>query len=829
MQQSSKIILSAPPGSGKTTCVPPALIKEEWLRGKKIILLEPRRLAARHAAGRMAANLGELVGQTVGYQVRHERKISHKTRIEVLTEGILVRRLQNDPELKDVGLVIFDEFHLRSIHADLALALCLDVQEGLREDLKLLLMSATLDIKNLTDFLGNPAVVKGEGQCYPVAVHYLEQDKYRKQMPKGPGYSFFDLIPTVSKAIKTACDTEHGDILVFLPGAGEINAVIGQLKTWAKKCAIHLFPLYGDLPKKIQDKAITPVQGGRRVVLTTSIAETSLTIEGVRVVIDCGWSRVSRFDPNTGLSALKTIRVSQASAEQRRGRAGRLEPGICYRLWPKQLEHQLKKHDRPEIFDADLAQLALELAVWGVDGPGDLPWLDSPPEGHYGQAVDLLSILGALKNGKITTLGKQMAVHPFHPRLAMMLETAKHQGGYAVACDLAGLLSERDVIKKMEGGKPADLEIRLSLLRAYRAGDRQTLSAYNADSLSCAKIDKLAKQLKKGPHKKSANKQVTAGSLLALAYPDRVAILRKGSTQRYLMSNGRGARFAAVEQLSGQKYLVAAHLDAGKTEGRIFLAASISQEELYRQFADIITSFKKVFWDEKLKRVSSLKEDRLFSLVLKSVQFNDVDPGKVAQVMLDGIASMGIECLPWDVKASKYRARIQWVHTMSDEACWPDFSDKALLENLEWIAPYVAGMSSRQHLGQLNMYTIIKNMLDWPMQQKLEKEVPTHITVPSGSKKPLAYHPGKPPVLAVRLQEMFGLAETPTIAGGRVPVMLHLLSPASRPIQVTQDLSGFWNNTYVEVKKELKGRYPKHHWPDDPWKAVPTARAKSKK
>ena len=623
LREQQAVILSSPPGSGKTTGVPLILLEEKWLAGRSILILEPRRLAARMAAGRMASILDQPVGQTVGYRVRFDSRVSSATRIEVVTEGILTRRLQSDPELADTGLVIFDEFHERSLHADLALALCLDIINGLRSDLKILIMSATLDVENITGLLGDAGVVRGEGREYPVEVRYMEEKTKRggHGAQQANTFSFSQCVLEMKRVIIEAARHEQGDILAFLPGAGEIRQTARQLAEWAAEEDIVLFPLHGNLSRKMQDKAVLPDPAGkRRLVLATSIAETSLTIEGVRIVIDSGWSRMQRFDPNSGLSRLATERVSMASAKQRCGRAGRTQPGICYRLWGKRVDHELKAHSRPEILDGDLCSFVLELAHWGVADPVELQWLDHPPPGHYAQAVDLLTVLGALDDqGRITPQGKRMASFPVHPRLARMLVAAEHKGGVNKACDIAALLTERDIFRSREGARPVDIASRLQVLADYRSAGGGKFSDLHVDSASCAVVDKAARQfMRMMQGGKGGKTSPSTGMLLAHAYFDRIAQLRPASHDRFLLANGRGAILPEGDPLINTPYLVAAHIDAGRTDGRIFLADSITEDELFAVFKQKIHRVENVCWDSTRGEVVMTSEDRLQELVLAS-------------------------------------------------------------------------------------------------------------------------------------------------------------------------------------------------------------------
>jgi ATP-dependent helicase HrpB len=879
-------VLQAPPGAGKTTGVPLALLDEAWLDGRTILMLEPRRLAARAAAVRMASLLDETVGGRVGYRIRFESKVSGKTRIEVLTEGILARRLQSDPELKNVGLVIFDEFHERHLHADLALALCLDSQRGLREDLKLLVMSATLDGGAVSKLLNDAPIVTSRGRSFPVDVHYLPRD------PDGP------LPQTVCDAVLRALEAHEGDVLVFLPGAWEIRRTQALLEIKLGS-NVDVLPLYGDLPWEAQNRAIQPSTARRKIVLATPIAETSLTIEGVCVVVDSGYARVPQFDPKSGLTRLTTVRISRASSEQRAGRAGRLAPGVCYRLWGENTQRGLIPQSIPEMRATDLAPLALELAAWGVREARALSWLDPPPDATFNQARELLTELDALDgSGQITDAGRAMVRLPLHPRLSHMLYTAEKMGLGALACDIAALLSERDVLAG-ESRRSADFAHRLEALQAFRQQGRQGAQTHQADASACTKVNQAAQQFRRlissgsfsknplslegegggegvddptkwrhAPHptlspegrgiveagsiKPARDEDVEqAGLLLALAYPDRVALARTPGDNRYLLASGRGARLHESEMRLRQPCIVAASVEAGDAQGRttavtagkantarrmprvageseglIYLAAPLDVDTLRRHMSAHIQSGDVVRWDAQQQVVVARHEERFFALVLDSRASTAVDPEKLRAAMLEGIRRLGIDALPWTNEAREWQARVLSLrHWLPDEN-WPDVSDAALLETLaDWLGPYLDGITRREHLARLDLFAALKAHLDWEQGRRLDEGAPTHITVPSGSHLRLEYHPGESPVLAVKLQEMFGLADSPRVAWGKVPVTLHLLSPGKRPIQVTQDLRGFWERTYAEVKKELKGRYPKHPWPDDPWNAAPTARA----
>lgn len=808
-------VLEAPPGAGKTSRVPPALLLQPWMAGKRVLMLEPRRLAARAAAGFMAAEIGEDPGGTVGYRVRFDSKVSASTRIEVVTEGILTRRLQQDPELEGVGAVIFDEFHERNLHSDLALSLCLDAQQGLREDLRLLVMSATLDGERIAGLLEAP-VVRSEGRSFPVDLRYLPRE------PEGR----IDEVAVAS--LRRIVPETDGDLLIFLPGAGEIRRAQEALQTLPEMSGLALHTLYGDLPFDAQERAIRPDPHGRRkMVLATPIAETSLTIEGVAVVVDSGWRRQPRFDPRSGLSRLETVRISRASADQRAGRAGRLGPGVCYRLWSEQTQQGLVPYDPPEITQSDLTPLALELAGWGVTDVASLRWLDAPPSAPMAQARELLQELEALDaDGRISAFGERMAALPLHPRLAHMLLRATDNGLGALACDVAALLSERDPLRHLDGERRCDFTLRVEALRAHRAHGNRGAREYGADARACAAAERAARQWRRLLKLELDNGDVTAetvGELLALAYPDRIAMRRSGGTGRYRLANGRGA--ALLNECVGEsEWIVAASVDGRGAENRIFLAAPVAPQRLEELFAEAIAWRERIEWERESAAVVAREERSLGSLVLESRPLERPEPEKVAAAMLDGVRQLGLEALPWDETARQLQARVGSLRQWLESETWPDLSDAALQQGLdEWLAPYLNGVTRREQLAKLSLAEILRSRLDWNQQQRLEQAAPTHIEVPSGSRKKLQYsNDGSPPVLAAKLQEMFGLAKTPTVADGQVAVMLHLLSPAQRPLQVTQDLANFWNTTYAEVKKEMKGRYPKHPWPDDPWNAIAT-------
>ena len=821
-------VLEAPPGAGKTTRVPLALLDQPWLAGQRIVMLEPRRLAARAAAERLASELGEKVGETVGYRIRLDSKVGPRTRIEVVTEGILARRLQDDPALEGVGLVIFDEFHERSLDADLALALCLNGRTMFRSDdsgeppLKILLMSATLEGERLAALLGDAPVLRSEGRMFPVAQHW-----------GAPWQAGEWLEPRVLQTVLQALDDEPGSLLVFLPGQAEIRRVNEQLaERLGGRGDILLCPLHGELELSAQRAAIEPAPAGlRKIVLATNIAETSLTIDGVRVVVDAGLTRVPRFDPGSGMTRLETQRISRASATQRAGRAGRLQPGACYRLWSQAQHEQLAAYGAAEILQADLAGLALQLARWGVS-PDELIWLDPPPAAAYAQARDLLTRLGALdERGVLSEHGRAMAELPTHPRIAHLLLRGHALGLTALACDLAALLGERDILR----GAGADLHSRIALLsgesKAGRGAQGGTQRALQ-----------LARQFH-GLLKRSPASEAVAdpehprwlGALLAFAYPDRVAQQRRPGGAEYRLANGRAALFAEADALMKHEWLVLADLGSrqGQREERIYLAADLDPQLFETVLAEQVTLREELDWDEREGVLRAERQRRLGELVLSREPLNGLDQATRSRALLGLVRRKGLALLPWTPELRQWQARVALLRALDLQAQghsdWPDVGDAALLQSLEdWLQPYLGQVSRLSHFANLDLPGMLQNLLPWPLPQRLDELAPRSVQVPSGSRIALDYNE-QPPVLAVRLQELFGLAETPRIAGGRQVVKLHLLSPARRPVQVTQDLANFWRSTYAEVKKDLKGRYPKHYWPDDPLIAEPTARAKPRK
>ncbi|MGE8175617.1 ATP-dependent helicase HrpB [Pseudomonas fluorescens] len=820
-------VLEAPPGAGKTTRVPLALLNEPWLAGQTILMLEPRRLAARAAAERLASELGEKVGETVGYRIRLDSKVGPNTRIEVVTEGILTRRLQEDPALDGVGLLIFDEYHERSLDADLALALSLNGRELFRDEqpLKILLMSATLEGERLAGLLNDAPILRSEGRMYPVTMRWGR--------PFQPG-EFIE--PRVVQTILDALNDEAGSLLVFLPGQAEIRRVHQQLAdALGERSEVLLCPLHGELDLAAQRAAIDPAPPGqRKVVLATNIAETSLTINGVRVVIDAGLARVPRFDPGSGMTRLDTQRISRASATQRAGRAGRLEPGVCYRLWSQDQHEQLAAYASPEILSADLAGLALQLGRWGVT-PGQLVWLDVPPAAAYAQAQDLLERLGALQGSsagdwKLTRHGQAMAELPAHPRIAHLLLRGQALGLANMACDVAALLGERDILR----GAGADLHSRLVLLSGEERAARGAQGGVQ-------RARQLARQYR-GYLRGKAESPVSdpehprwLGALLALAYPDRVAQQRRVGGAEYRLANGRAALFAEADSLMKQPWLVIADLGSrqGQREERIYLAADFDPALFDSVLAEQVRCVDQLDWDEREGVLRAERQRKVGELVLSREPLTGLDESARSQALVNLVRRKGLELLPWTPELRQWQARVALLRQLDlskqGESEWPDVSDAALLASLEhWLMPYLGRVSRLSHFASLDVSSFVHNLLPWPLPQRLDEQAPHHLSVPSGSSIRLDYSE-QPPILAVRLQELFGLAETPRIAGGRQVVKLHLLSPARRPVQVTQDLANFWRSTYAEVKKDLKGRYPKHYWPDDPLVAEATARAKPRK
>jgi ATP-dependent helicase HrpB len=812
-------LLTAPPGAGKTTGVPPALLDAPWLSGKKLLMLEPRRLAAKAAAHRMASTRGESVGDVIGYRMRLDTKVGPKTKIEVVTEGVLTRLLEQDPELSGYAAILFDEFHERSLQADIGLALGLETQRLFRPDLRLLVMSATLDCGPISDLLGSAPVISCEGRMYPVETRYL------KESLSGP------LDVAITQIIRRSLIQDQGSLLVFLPGMAEIRRVERRLLDADLGANVIVAPLHGDLPQSAQDAAIQPAKHGtRKIVLTTAIAETSLTIDGIRVVIDGGQLRAPRFDPRSGLTRLETTPVTQDSAEQRRGRAGRLEPGLCYRLWTEKEHAMLAQQRKPEILDADLAPLILDLAQWGTGDPSTLSWLTKPPPASVAQAKELLTRLGALNaSGPITAHGRQMAELPLHPRLAHMMLKSVPLYLTALACDVAALLSERDPLRGMSGARQSDLRLRLDLLH----GDRHHVGDATIDRGTIQRIKRTAdlwrRQFDLRPTQADTRTQIhQAGLLLALAYPDRIAQRQQSSEARYLLANGRGAVFANADPLASEPFLVIVDLDAGAQWARIDLAAPVSLEEIEELYRTEIRESEAVIWDDRTQSVRASKERTLGALVLSAQALSKPNPSLMKGALLDGVRQAGVSSLAWTPELQHWRSRLQFLRRVdTPNSRWPDLSDETLLLTLEdWLGPYLDGITSIERVQRLDLTEPLHALLNWEQYRDLDRLAPTHLTVPSGSKIRIDYETPDVPVLAVRLQEMFGSSETPCIVDGKVPLMLHLLSPANRPVQVTRDLASFWANTYQDIRKELRGRYPKHHWPENPLVAIATAKTK---
>ena len=820
MGQPGAAVLTAPPGAGKTTIVPLALLSSPWAGDRKILLLEPRRLAARAAARRMADLLGEGPGQQVGYRIRRESVIGPATRVEVVTEGILTRMVQRDPDLSGVACVIFDEFHERSLHADLGLALVLESRAVLRPDLRVLVMSATLDGDAVARLLGEAPVIRSVGRLYPVETRYL---------PPSPGQRLESIAVS---AVRTALTENDGDVLVFLPGQGEIRRTVEALSGPAAPAlpsGTRVLPLYGMLSNAEQDAAIRPSPPGtRKVVLATSIAETSLTIEGVRVVVDAGLARVARYSPGSGMTRLVTVRVTRDAADQRRGRAGRTGPGICYRLWPAAEDSHLLPRATPEILETDLTGLALELAVAGVSDPSRLAWLDPPPAAALAEARLLLGHLGALgRDGAVTPHGRQMAEMGAHPRLAHLLIRGAELGAPAVAGDLAALLEQRDILRRGSAPLDADIELRLELLSgrevpALHHGhevDRNTLRTVRQESRNWREsLRRIARDRRSGD-------PPDAAELLALAYPDRVGQRREGQVGRFLLRNGAGVETDSPT-LARAGYIVAADLDGDRRESRVWLGAALTRGAIDRLFADVMDEDEVVEWDEAEGAVVALRRTTLGALVLDQRPLREPAADRVRSALLERIRRDGVASLPWEEESRRVRDRMAFLRTLLGPP-WPGVSDEELGQSLEqWLGPQLEGVRRRDALRRIDLSAALLSLLGWEERRQFDLLAPTHLEVPSGSRVRLDYSDPSAPVLPVRLQEVFGLEETPRVGGGRVPVTMHLLSPAQRPVQVTRDLAGFWRSSYFDVRKEMKGRYPRHYWPEDPLVAEPTRKVR---
>jgi ATP-dependent helicase HrpB len=811
LRGSSAAVLVAPPGAGKTTRVPLVLAAERWAKGRKILVIEPRRIAARAAAARMAATLGESVGASVGYRVRFASRISDETRIEVVTAGIFTRHVLEHPELNGVAAVLFDEFHERSLDADLGLALACDLQQGLRDDLKLLVMSATLDGARVAGILGNASVIESSGRAFAVETRYLGRDA---RLP---------IERQVAQAVGRAVRIDTGSLLVFLPGAAEIRRTETLLRERISDPSIDIVALHGALASDMQDRAIAPAPALRRkIVLATSIAETSLTIEGVRVVIDCGLARVPRYEPEVGLTRLETVRVSRASADQRRGRAGRIEPGVCYRLWDAPQTASLEPANRPEILAADLSGFALDLAHWGIGDPSSLAFLDPPPPPALRQAKALLNELGALdRDGHITPAGRKLRALPLPPRLARMVLHAATIGDAATAAEIALLLTEPGL-----GGKDADLGERIALLRRDRSPHAHEARAMARRWAGIAHSNpRQGREDERCLTAAGGKSDPSVGSLLALAYPDRIAKSR-GSGGAFLLANGRGARVDAAAALARAPFLAVAEISGSAAQGRITLAAPLTPEEIEALCTERIETRDEVTFDEPSASLRARRLRSLDAIVMAEHPMQVVADERSARLLAEAVARLGIERLPWTKPLRQWRDRIMFLRRVHG-AEWPDLSDALLGRSAaEWLAAAFAGKTALACLGADELAQALHALLPWSLRRRLETEAPAHFTAPSGSSVPIDYTAEEGPKIAIRVQELFGLDRHPAVAGGRIALVIELLSPAHRPVQVTRDLPRFWRGSYAAVKAEMKGRYPRHHWPDNPLTALATTRTK---
>lgn len=795
---SNAAVLVAPPGAGKTTRVPLALLDAPWLKGRKIIMLEPRRIAARASAERMAKTLGERVGETVGYRVRFGSKISRNTRIEVVTEGIFARQILDDPELSGIGAVLFDEFHERSLDADLGLALARDAQIGLREDLRILVMSATIDGARIARLFGDAPVISSEGRAFPVETRYLGR-KADMQLER-----------QMADAIATALRADSGSVLAFLPGAAEIRRTQNFLGERVQDASIEIVPLFGALDAGVQDRAIQPApKGGRKVVLATSIAETSLTIEGVRIVVDSGVARVPRYEPDIGLTRLETVRASRAAVDQRRGRAGRTEPGICYRLWDEPQTASLPAYTQPEILSADLSTLVLDLAQWGVSDPAQLTFLDPPPAPALKEARALLGELGALDgDGRITAEGQALRALALPPRLARMIVDSQRLGAGEEAAEIAVILTERGL-----GGDSVDLDVRLDQFRrdrSQRAGSARQLA------------QRWASQVETSPLQ--GDGELTTGVMLAFAFPDRVA--RNRGNGSFVLANGRGASIEQSAALARAPYIAVAELTGTAANGRILLAAPIAQADIEARFADQIDNTDEVTFDRASMSLRGRRKRTLHAITLSEAPFTLKPSEETARVLADGLVAAGIDRLPWSKALQQWRGRVMFLRASEGDA-WPDLSDGALAAVREsWLTPALFDKTSLKDFSVGDLSDAVMGLLPWDLRARLDREAPTHFEAPTGTVLAIDYEAEQGPTIAVRLQELFGLNTHPSVAKGAVPLVLELLSPAQRPVQVTRDLPGFWRGSYLDVRSDLRGRYPRHPWPEDPANALPTRRVK---
>ncbi|WP_316186801.1 MULTISPECIES: ATP-dependent helicase HrpB [unclassified Bradyrhizobium] len=799
LERSNTAVLVAPPGAGKTTRVPLALRDAVWVGDKKIIVLEPRRIAARASAERMAKSLGERVGETVGYRVRFGSKVSRATRIEVVTEGIFTRQILDDPELTGVAAVLFDEFHERSLDADLGLALARDAQQGLREDLRILVMSATLDGARVARLLGNAPVVESEGRAYPVETRYVGRK------PDAP------VERQMAETIASALRADAGSVLAFLPGAAEIRRTQTMLAERVHDASVEIVPLFGALDSAVQDRAISPApKGQRKVVLATSIAETSLTIEGVRIVVDSGLARVPRYEPDIGLTKLETVRASRAAVDQRRGRAGRTEPGVCYRLWDEPQTASLAAYTQPEILSADLSSLVLDLAQWGVNDPSALSFLDPPPQPAWKEARDLLRELDALDaDGRLTDEGRRLRALALPPRLARMIVDAADHGAAAQAADIAAILTERGL-----GGDSVDLEVRLDQFRrdrSPRAQSARDLARRWAQQVSSASA-------------RAGDADISTGLMLAFAFPDRVA--RNRGNGSFVLANGRGAAVDPASSLARVPYIAVGELTGTAASGRILLAAPLAIEDIERHFAAHIEARDEVSFDQNAMALRARRRRKLHAITMADAPVALTPSEETARIFAEGICAAGLDRLPWSKAARQWRDRVTFLRKAEGDS-WPDLSEAGLAERREdWLVPLLADKTSLKDVSPGDVSDAVMALLPWDLRARLDREAPTHFEAPTGTMLAIDYEAEQGPTIAVRLQELFGLNVHPSIARGAVPLVLELLSPAQRPVQVTRDLPGFWRGSYAAVRTDLRGRYPRHPWPDDPAHAEPTRRAK---
>jgi ATP-dependent helicase HrpB len=809
-------VLVAPPGAGKTTRAPLALLDEPWAKGKRLVLIEPRRLAARAAASRMAATLGEKVGETVGLRVRLQSLVSQRTRIEIVTEGVFTRQILDDPSLEGVATVLFDEFHERSLDADLGLALALDAQQALREDLRLLVMSATLDGARVRSLLGDAPLIESKGRAYPILTRYVGRN---------PSARIED---EVARVTLEALTHESGSILVFLPGQAEIRRAAETLSARLKTPEVDIAPLYGALDARAQDRAIAPAPKGRRkIVLATSIAETSLTIEGVRVVVDSGLMRVNVYEPDLGLTRLETVRVSRANADQRRGRAGRVEPGVCFRLWEEAANGGLQPYAAPEILSADLSGLMLDCALWGVADPGTLAFLDSPPRGALAEARALLKSLGALDSqDRITDEGRAIAHLALPPRLARMVADAARAGDQRTASEIAVVLTERGL-----GGDSVDLASRLEAFahdRSERSNDARRLARRLAQraaltpALSPRERGRLPSPFgRRWPEGPDEGKP---GALLASAYPDRIATAR-GKRGEFLMANGRAAALEAHDPLAGERFLAIGEIAGRAASARILIAAPLSLDDIEAVAGASIETADDLKFDRASASLRARRRRRLGALVLAEQTLAVPQDDETAIALARGVLSLGLQRLPWTKGVKQWRDRVMFLRRAEGQP-WPDLSDEALARDPGWLAPFLLGKTRLDEIAADDLSAALGAALPFELARRLDAEAPTHFRAPTGTATPIDYEAEGGPAIALKVQELFGLREHPAVAGGRIPLTLELLSPAHRPIQITRDLPGFWRGSWGAVRADLRGRYPRHFWPEDPASAAPTARAK---